>query len=242
MREYPSKLHSRTPVFLTHWFKTVFQKFYVSRTELEKALMLSCLFSIGLTIFRVFYTSEWMFVWLGWNLFLALLPYLISRSLIRRPHWVEKTGWFVAFSAVWLLFLPNSFYIITDLFHLHMREGIPYWFDLALIFSFAWNGILLGAASIRQMEKLITVKWPVIREWQFVYPLMLLNAFGIYIGRYLRYNSWDVIVNPFQLAEDILYLLLHPVRNRFDWSMIVCYAVFMSLIYIAIKRMSRSLW
>jgi uncharacterized membrane protein len=143
---------------------------------------------------------------------------------------------------VWLLFLPNSFYIITDLFHLQLREGVPYWFDLALIFSFAWNGILLGAASIRQMEKMLSVKWTAIREWQFVYPLMLLNALGIYIGRYLRYNSWDVVANPFQLTEDVFYLLVHPVRNRLDWSMIICYAVFMSLIYLAIKRMSKALW
>jgi uncharacterized membrane protein len=244
MKNYSSKAKrlSRPFSLFIQFSKALIGKVYCSRTELEKALMLSSLFSIGLTLFRVFYTREWMFVWLGWNLFLALLPYLISRSLIRRPAWIENTSLFVTLASIWLLFLPNSFYIITDLFHLHLREGIPYWFDLALIFSFAWNGILLGAASIRQMEKLVSVKWPAIKEWQFVYPLMLLNAFGIYIGRYLRYNSWDVVANPFQLTEDILYLLLHPVQNRFDWSMIVCYAVFMSLIYIAIKRMSRSLW
>jgi uncharacterized membrane protein len=72
--------------------------------------------------------------------------------------------------------------------------------------------------------------------------MMLFNALGIYIGRYLRYNSWDVVTNPFQLTNDVIYLFVHPVRNRFDWSMIVCYAMFMSLIYIAIKRMSRSFW
>jgi uncharacterized membrane protein len=89
---------------------------------------------------------------------------------------------------------------------------------------------------------MLSVKWPALKEWQFVYPMMLLNAFGVYIGRYLRYNSWDVVANPFQLTEDIIHLLIHPVRNRFEWSMIGCYAVFMSLIYIAIKRMSKSVW
>jgi uncharacterized membrane protein len=226
--------------FLTN--NLLLRNLYFNKTELERALILSCLFSIGLTCFRVLYTKQWFFVWLGWNLFLALVPYLITRMVIRQPRWIDNTVRFVTIFVVWLLFLPNSFYIITDLFHLQMREGVPYWFDLALIFSFAWNGILLGAASIRQMEKCITLKWPRVREWQFVYPLMLLNSFGIYIGRYLRYNSWDVIANPFQLTEDIWYLLLHPVRNRFDWSMILCYAVFMTLIYTAIKRMSRALW
>ena len=92
------------------------------------------------------------------------------------------------------------------------------------------------------MEKMIQAKLPQLSEWQFVYPMMLLNAFGVYIGRYLRYNSWDVIANPFQLTEDIVYLLIHPIRNRFDWSMILCYSVFMTSIYLAIKRMSKALW
>lgn len=89
---------------------------------------------------------------------------------------------------------------------------------------------------------MVQVKFSLITEWQFVYPLMLLNAFGIYIGRYLRYNTWDVVANPFQLTSDLMYLIIHPVRNRFDWSMILCYSVFMTLIYLAVKRVSRALW
>ncbi len=92
------------------------------------------------------------------------------------------------------------------------------------------------------MEQMIACKWQRLREWQFVYPMMLLNAFGIYIGRFLRYNSWDVVARPFQLTEDLIYLLVHPFRNRFDWSMIVCYAVFMSLIYLALKQISKAVW
>jgi uncharacterized membrane protein len=226
----------------TRTIQSLLTAIYHKRTELEKWLMLSGLFSIGLTAFRVAYTKQYLFVWLGWNLFLALVPLLITRAAIRRPQWIERNSRFAVLFTIWLLFIPNSFYIITDLFHLRMRSEVPLWFDLALIFSFAWNGILLGAVSFRQMETLLTTKWPALKEWQFVYPMMLLNAFGVYIGRYLRYNSWDVVANPFQLTEDIIHLLIHPVRNRFEWSMIGCYAVFMSLIYIAIKRMSKSVW
>ncbi len=142
---------------------------------------------------------------------------------------------------VWLIFIPNSFYIITDLFHLQERTEIPMWYDLALIFSFAWNGLLLGILSTRQMEKIWELKW----KWSellFVYPIMCLNAFGIYLGRYLRYNSWDVVSDPFSLISDIVHLIMHPIRNRFDWSMIFCYAVFMSLIYLTLKRISKSLY
>ena len=215
---------------------------YTAKTELEKLLILSCLFSLCLTGFRVFYTGQYLFVWMGWNLFLAIVPYLLTRTALRRPAWIENNSLFALLFTVWLLFLPNSFYIITDLFHLEDRKVVPFWFDLALIFSFAWNGILLGATSIRQMEQMIACKWQRLKEWQFVYPMMLLNAFGIYIGRFLRYNSWDVVAHPFQLTEDLIYLLVHPFRNRFDWSMIVCYAVFMSLIYLALKQISKAVW
>jgi uncharacterized membrane protein len=92
------------------------------------------------------------------------------------------------------------------------------------------------------MEKMMQLNFPFITEWQFVYPIMLLNAFGVYIGRYMRYNSWDVIASPFQLTQDIIYMLIHPIRYRFDWSMILCYSVFMTLIFLAMKRMSKSLW
>jgi uncharacterized membrane protein len=208
---------------------------------MEKALMLSSVFSICLAFARVIYTGQLMFLSLIWNLFLAFIPYALTRLLMQRPGWVKNKWKFGAAGFVWLLFIPNSFYIITDLFHLEERAVIPLWFDLALIFSFAWNGLLMGILSVRQMEKFWQSKWKQ-NEILFIYPIMLLNAFGIYIGRYLRYNSWDVVSNPFGLSEDIVYLLIHPIRNRFDWSMIICFSIFMTLIYLTIKKLSKEVW
>jgi len=218
------------------------KKFFFVRTDLERMLLLSCSFSISLTAFRLLYTGKLLFVWLNWNLLLAFIPYLITRFAIRHPQWIENTKRFTLLFITWLLFIPNSFYIITDLFHLSSRVPVPLWFDLALILSFAWNGILLGILSLRQMEKLVEIKFGWSKEWLFVYPMMLLNSFGIYIGRYLRYNSWDIVSNPLQLFKDIVYLLIHPLRNRFDWSMIICYSVFMTLIYLTIKKLGKSLY
>ena len=217
------------------------KKIYFQRSEMEKALMLSSVFSICLAFARVIYTGQLMFLSLIWNLFLAFIPYALTRLLMQRPGWVKNKWKFGAAGFVWLLFIPNSFYIITDLFHLEERAVIPLWFDLALIFSFAWNGLLMGILSVRQMEKLWQLKWQQ-NEILFIYPIMLLNAFGIYIGRYLRYNSWDVVSNPFGLSEDIVYLLIHPIRNRFDWSMIICFSIFMTLIYLTTKKLSKEVW
>jgi uncharacterized membrane protein len=89
---------------------------------------------------------------------------------------------------------------------------------------------------------MVSIKFPKQKEGQFVYPIMLLNAFGIYIGRYLLCTSWDVVANPFQLTKDIVYMIIHPVQHRIEWSMIFFYAVLMTLIYVAMKKMSKALW
>jgi uncharacterized membrane protein len=214
------------------------QKFYSQRSEIEKVLLLSTLFGIGLSLFRIFYTGKFMFLGLSWNLLLAFIPYAISNTLVRRIDWIENKWKFSMMVFGWLIFIPNSFYIITDLFHLEQHDYIPLWFDLVLIFSFAWNGLLLGILSMRQMEKIWQAKWKG-DELLFIYPVMLLNALGIYIGRYLRYNSWDIISDPFDLSGDIIYLLIHPIRNRFDWSMIFCFSVFMTLLYLSFKKINK---
>jgi uncharacterized membrane protein len=190
-------------------------------------------------IFRVFYTGHLLFAFLVWNLFLAFVPYAVSRQMTNA---VMKSKWkFVLYAFVWLLFIPNSFYIITDLFHLDMNETVPLWYDLALLLSFAWSGILFGILSIRQMEKLFEKNFNKKFDLLFILPVMALNGFGIYIGRYLRFNSWDVLTNPLQLISDIIYLFIHPFRNRFDWSMIVCYTILLTLIYYTIKKLSKVL-
>jgi uncharacterized membrane protein len=210
------------------------------RTETHKWLAGSMLFSVLLVVIRVFYTGHLTFIFLNWNLFLAFIPYAISSLAEFNPLWVQHKGRFAILLAAWMLFIPNSFYIITDLFHLHIST-VPLWFDLALLLSFAWNGLLLGILSVRQIERLVHSLWPKMPEMFFLFPIMCLNALGIYIGRYLRFNSWDMISNPFELVGDISYMLIHPLAAKPAWAMISCYAVLMTFIYITIKKISKSL-
>jgi uncharacterized membrane protein len=214
-------------------------RFYYSRNDAEQMLLLCSLFSIGLMVFRMLYTGHLLFAFLVWNLFLAYLPFVISKRMtLQRP---KTTGTFLLAALAWLLFIPNSFYILTDLFHLDMNEGVPLWYDLALLLSFAWTGLLFGILSVRQMEKLFEKVFRRKLDLLFILPVMALNGFGVFVGRYLRFNSWDVITSPLQLIKDIVYLFIHPVRNRFDWSMIVCYTMLLTLIYYTIKKLSKSL-
>jgi uncharacterized membrane protein len=218
--------------------------FFLS-TEMDRLLSLSMSFSVLLTIVRIIHTGRHTFLFLVWNLFLAYIPYLITGYLSSRATRTARPVLFVFLFAVWLFFIPNSFYIITDLFHLgdHYNDRqAPQWFDLALILSFVWNGLLLGVLSVRQMEKILHPGHRSFRdELLFLYPIMWLNALGVYIGRYLRYNSWDLVTYPFQLFADIAGMIVHPLRHQYAWDMIFCFSILMTLIYLMMKRVSKAL-
>jgi uncharacterized membrane protein len=146
----------------------------------------------------------------------------------------------VAALAVWLLFIPNSFYIITDLFHLIHVRSAPKWFDLLLIFSFAWNGIVCGLISLRRVEQALSLLKGKSFSIVLVFAVMWLCAFGIYIGRFLRFNSWDIITDPFSLAGEIGDMIIHPYVYGYAWGMTLCYAAFMTLLYFTVTKLSEA--
>jgi uncharacterized membrane protein len=234
----------------------------ILRSEINRLLVASTCFSFTLVFLRIIHTHSTIFAFMAWNLFLAYIPYALSTWLtarrsrhpltnslstpptppVRRRQWAGGKPLDIAIALAWLLFVPNSFYILTDLYHLtdSRHPHVPEWYDLILIFSFAWNGLLLGVLSVRQMEKLLPVKG-IFRGTLIVFLVMALSAFGVYTGRYLRYNSWDILSNPFQLTADILYIIVHPLRNQQAWGMILCFTILLSFIYSMLKKMSRAL-
>ncbi|OQP48867.1 hypothetical protein A4D02_07755 [Niastella koreensis] len=209
--------------------------------EMDRMLTLSMGFSIAMVMARIVYTDKFTFIWLIWNLFLAWVPYVISSWLHSKPAMQERKWLFFVLAGIWLLFVPNAFYILTDLFHLGQFHNVPNWFDLTLIISFAWNGLLLGVLSIRQMEKMIQPYLPGKHELYFIYPIMWLNALGIYIGRYPRFNSWDIFVDPIGLSTYLIRMTIHPIQYKYAWGMVACFSVFMTLVYLTIKRISKAI-
>lgn len=201
-------------------------------------LLASAGFSCFLVIIRMVVTGQANYLFLPWNLFLAFVPLWISTVITRTPGILSNKYLLVLFLGVWLLFIPNSFYIITDLFHLTKFRIAPTWYDLLMIFSFAWNGILFGIISLNKVEKILLMAGGKNFSFLFVLAVMWLSAFGIYIGRFLRYNSWDIITDPFSLAGEIVDMVIHPFQNGYAWAMTICYAVFMSFVYMTIRKMA----
>lgn len=203
-------------------------------------LLFSSGFSCFLLLARVIVTNSLAYLFLPWNLFLAFVPYWIAGRMFRNSKLLTNRIYLYLILAAWLLFIPNSFYIVTDLFHLSHIDSAPKWFDLLLVFSFAWNGILFGVVSLRRIELFTSTSKSRNFSLVMVFAVMWLNAFGVYIGRFLRYNSWDVITHPFSLAGEILDMIIRPITYGYAWGMTCCYAVFMTFLYQTIKRLSES--
>ena len=133
---------------------------YLLKTEIQRLLLTSVAFGFLLLMARTVYTGTITFVFLVWNLFLAFVPYFFSSRLLSRPSWIQSRWKLPVAFIAWVLFIPNAFYILTDLFHLYDSIVVPPWYDLLLIISFAWNGLIMGILSVRQMEKALTARRP----------------------------------------------------------------------------------
>ena len=163
----------------------------------------------GLVAFRIQHTHRYYFLFLLWNLFLAFIPYVISTYMvIRRTQFsIIKL---LPFYFAWLLFFPNAPYILTDMLHLEARDEIGIWYDMGLILSFAITGLMIGYLSLIDIFEIAKTKLNVASAWALTIFNVIAGSFGVYIGRYLRYNSWDLVVCPKPLFLDIAMRILHP--------------------------------
>ncbi|HEY9046863.1 MAG TPA: DUF1361 domain-containing protein [Ohtaekwangia sp.] len=200
---------------------------------------LTTILCVTLVAFRVQYTSKVTFVFLVWNIFLALVPYMISTLLVLYHHTIKQAAWLWIPFMVWLCFFPNAPYILTDLFHLKQRPGVPYWYDLALILFFAWNGLMLGFASMMDIQAVFTARFKPWIGWTISIGSLLLGGFGIYLGRYLRWNSWDVISSPMQLLHDIATRILNPFQHPQTYGVTILFSTFLLLGYILLMQFSK---
>lgn len=171
-------------------------------------------FAFFLLALRIAISGRIQHLFLPWNLLLAWLPLVsavVSLRFAKNFGWRHWKPWTAA--AVWLLFFPNAPYIFTDIVHLGPVHDTRFWIDLILILLFAWPGFFIGCVSLRMMQRTVerTTNTPL--GWAFALTTCGLAGVGVYIGRFQRWNSWDVISNPIALASDVLNLLAFPVTH-----------------------------
>ena len=213
----------------------IFVRKLIHQDKLMPWLMISVVTGISLLLIRILYTRQLTLSFFLWNLFLAYIPYLISAS-VKNYHKLQKPGLLsVTVVFTWLAFFPNAPYILTDFIHLHQRQHIPYWYDIIIFTLFAWNGLIIGFMSLHDMQQVVSGKFGPKYGWYFALTVLLLGSFGVYIGRHLRYNSWDVIMTPYSLAKDMVEIVIYPLRNKSAFKMTAGMSIFLITTYYTFK-------
>lgn len=208
-------------------------------SPVSSILYVSLLCTVVLITIRIIFTENWLFISLIWNLFLAFIPFAVSSILLKSANnywWIQY-----ALLIIWLIFFPNAPYIITDFVHLDYRAPVPFWYDLVIIFWAAWNGLILGFVSLLNIEKFLLTKFNKRITDICVYIFLVLCAFGVYAGRYLRWNSWDVVANPRNIAKDVKYIALNPEDNLNTWGITVLFSALLIVCYFTIKQLRRAI-
>ncbi len=196
-------------------------------------------FIAALLVFRLLYAGSLSYMFLAWNLFLAWIPFALSTFFSQYRHrqpWKQ-----VVLFASWLLFFPNALYIVTDLVHLQGESDMPWWYDAVLVFASSFMGIVLAFISLRKAELYLHGLFRPQQVNGLMALILFLGSFGVYLGRFQRWNSWDVLNNPVGLATDIVSKMMNPVDHYKVWAITVLFTAIYSLLYYFIKLLPQAL-
>jgi uncharacterized membrane protein len=183
------------------------------------------LFCVALVLVRYAESGDTKFVGLIWNLFLAWIPFVLAVAVYDRWRRHGAAAVLLALGGLWLLFFPNAPYIVTDYVHLERTADAPYWYDAVTVSAFAWTGLLLGFASLFLMQTVVRQWRGVVSGWVFAGAALALGSLGIYLGRFLRLNSWDALEHP-----SVLPRILHAAaRDPFAYQQAIGVTVLFTL-------------
>ncbi len=217
------------------------------------AYLIFCLFAATLAWMRMYLTGTTLLVSFVWNLILAFLPYIFALSY---TTWKWKWRWIFLF--FWLLFLPNSFYIITDFVHLPKYPDMIY-FDIVYISAMSFAGMVSGFASMEIIHKEWNKKYHKHLSWFLIVVILLISTIGVYMWRFLRFNSWDILHAPGNLVRETWILIasngrtwnisdpnralesqLFEVGALWLWQFTLLYFSFFLLVYVYIYHVKKS--
>ena len=189
---------------------------------------------------RVLYSGNLEYGTLIWNLFLAWIPFGLALAVYDGFRRGAARFPLIAGGALWLLFFPNAPYIVTDIKHLRNWAGMPIWYDAILIGTAACAGLALGFASLYLMQTIVRRLAGAVNAWFFALTILGLSSLGVYLGRYLRWNSWDLIVRPEQVLGDVWTGIANPLAYPHAVAVTVVFTAFLAATYLAFYSVARS--
>ena len=173
-------------------------------------LAAASLFAVGLVVLRFVLSGNGHYANLVWNLVLAWVPLALALVVYDRVRREVAGPLLVVPLALWLLFLPNAPYLVTDFILLRDIQDMPIWFDVTLLTTFAWTGLMLGFVSLYLIQGVAKRTAGAVAGWIVALGALTASGVGIYLGRYLRWNSWDLLVQPAAVMRDALARLESP--------------------------------
>lgn len=203
------------------------------------ALTFASATGVALVIARILVTRNINYSFLVWNLFLAWLPLIFALLARERYRPGARRDWrFAGLAGAWLLFFPNAPYIFTDFIHLIYGPHRHFWVDLTLVLICALTGFVLGFVSLYLMQSVVRRMYGPLASWAFIAVVAGLSGFGIYLGRFVRLNSWDVVAQPMKLYHGISNWAANPLANSTTFTFPLLFATFILVAYVMLYTLT----
>jgi uncharacterized membrane protein len=209
------------------------------RITVVASLAILSLFVVAMIGFRILYTRTPDHAAIAWNLLLAWIPFVLALVVYERARAGASVPTLLALTILWLLFLPNAPYIVTDLKYVGRGGGVPVLYDVLLLSAAAWAGLLLGLTSLFLMHAVARRAMGAVNAWASVVGVLALSSFGIYLGRVQRWNSWDVFLRPGSLLGEIGRGLIDPLSHPRPIALTVLLTSFLLASYLVFYSFAR---
>jgi uncharacterized membrane protein len=194
---------------------------------------------VAMVAVRVSYTGYDTYSNLVWNLFLAWIPLGLALVVYDGARRGLRGVWLVVFAGLWLLFFPNAPYLMTDLKYLRELGGAPLWYDASLTGLAAFTGLALGFISLYLIHSVARTHFGAILAWVGVWAVLALGSIGVFLGRFQRFNSWDVFTDPGPILGDIAKVLADPLSYPRTLTVTVVFGGFLVTSYLVFYALAR---
>src|SRR3990167_7187321 len=206
------------------------------------SLVLSNDVCVLLFVVRMIGSGNNRYLFLIWNLLLRWLPLFFAwwlKARLAKSPWLSAGN--VVLTLLWLGFLPNSFYIVSDLIHLHSTGEVSVLYDATMLFSYIFNGYVLGFMSLYMVHVQLIKRLSLVIVNLVISSIILICSFAIYLGRYLRWNTWDVLINPAGLLFDVSDRIVNPSSHPQTFVTTLSFFALLGSIYVVVWQMAKAL-
>ncbi len=203
-------------------------------TQYIVSLVMGTLVSCGLLVADAVLYHENTPWYMAWNLFLAWVPFLLAIGLLgyigRRHAWSEWLP--TLLTIVWLAFLPNSFYMVSDFIHLNeITDPSQLLFSAVMFMAFIATGVSLGMSSLYMVHCALRRRLTPRLSAGLVAVMLFICSVAIYVGRDLRWNTWDLLVDPAGMLFDISTRLVHAANYGSILQVVAPFFVLLVMLY-----------